>query len=105
MRSSLIAGSNSGFRPPEPDQGNQRSGKGSLSEITINEHNYLLSASLNRKLKRSSLSSKILIQSKPPEDEKGFCLNVAHELRTPLTAIRDSWMWYGRICQIIAIWK
>ncbi|MCK9334267.1 MAG: ATP-binding protein [Candidatus Cloacimonetes bacterium] len=63
--------------------------KARLSEITINEHNYLLSASLNREAEKIIFILQNIDSIKAAEKMKrDFALNVAHELRTPLTAIK-----------------
>jgi two-component system, OmpR family, phosphate regulon sensor histidine kinase PhoR len=63
--------------------------KARISEITLNEHTYLLSASLNREAGKLIFILQNIDDIKATEQmKKDFALNVAHELRTPLTAIK-----------------
>lgn len=63
--------------------------KARLSEITLNEHTYLLSASLNRDAGKLIFILQNIDDIKATEQmKKDFAMNVAHELRTPLTAIK-----------------
>ena len=63
--------------------------KGRISEIELNEHSYLLSASLNREAGKFIFILQNIDEIKATQQMKrDFAMNVAHELRTPLTAIK-----------------
>lgn len=60
-----------------------------LAEITMDNHHYLISASVNQETKEAIFILQNIDALKTTEKiKKDFALNVAHELRTPLTAIK-----------------
>ena len=60
-----------------------------IEEITIQNHSYILSYSLNQEAKRNIfILHNIDAIQKTEQIKKDFIVNLAHELRTPMTAIQ-----------------